>query len=436
MDDKHPYNLIKMENPVMLAQWAEHAATQELDNALSYAVHRRLPQMVGVLLLNGAYVNTSAAAYLSARSQSFVHFRNIDAQFPECGYQGFVSSVYDAPRVIHQAYVKQDVESIKLLLQAGADVVRRYRSVFEKIGVSSIVFDAALKNRQHMLDLFVAHGVDLNKHRNELRQTVLYAVIKKRNTTGTKYELIDYLVRKGAHVDVQSSIYPRPRPNVRPHISLKTNFHCIGRDLQALSCLMRHEIDINANMYAGSPLRMAISKYSKAHVSRKPFHKEFIKLILDYNVDFEFHDEKVSWTFYSGRTYEPLPDDLVDLVNTYRFHQSLPYLNSLTDSTIDATDMWGKTALHRAVENGQFHEAKTLLQHGADIEIRDFWGCTPYEVVVKRYNLYARKMENRDFFLGAGSSFYSYDKTAMVKKLRMFRRIAIMIAKLDGPPAY
>jgi ankyrin repeat protein len=46
-------------------------------------------------------------------------------------------------------------------------------------------------------------------------------------------------------------------------------------------------------------------------------------------------------------------------------------------SRIDICDNGGRTALHRAVLEGEIQAVRLLLEHGADVNVRDNSGGTP-----------------------------------------------------------
>lgn len=409
----------------------------ELDQALQHAVHEKNARSVAELLRRGAYVNTMRL------SDDFKDFRTERPTPPEFlrPYLGGPSLDTDSQqRVLHEAYENNDLESTELLLSAGADISRPYH----------IVFRAATSNKLSMMCIFSKY-INFDLHRNPRGETVLYAVIKSmKRAPHNLTDMVEFIISKKANVDVQSGIYKRPSAD-RPRSVAHTNVHaCVGQDLEALGLLMKHGVDINCTTnqgremggqtrFGGSPLRLAMAKYAIASAPRKPYHRQFIRKILEYNVDFDFHDEKVTWSWFTGigrGEYNPPPpeDDVRDLVNWFRYRQGMEYLRTLTtQSAMDSVDVWGKTALHRAVENGQVDQVKLLLENGADYEIQDFWGHTPYVTAIRRHYSYKRKVQEREFFLGPGSlAFMNHvdQEIGMAAKIHSLKRIRDMLMHL------
>jgi ankyrin repeat protein len=412
-----------------IERWAENATPLELDQALRLAVHDKNTRTVAVLLRRGAYVNTMRLPRENSDdSDTFKDFRTIDLSGPSLDTSG---GTYHQQRVLHEAYENNDLEITELLLRARADISRPYH----------IVFNAALRNNLDMIRIFSKY-IDFNTHRNPEGQTVLYAVLKYMHYSAHDLtQIIEFLISQKANVDVQSGIYRQAilrygYNQSQPPIYLpKTNIHtCVSQDLAGLKLLMKHYVDINCITNQGSPLRLAIAIHSAANATRKPYRRQFIRDILEYNVDFDFHDEKVTWSWFSqiGRGgYVPPPpaDDVRDLVDWFRHRQSMEYLSTLTtQQAMDSTDVWGKTALHRAVENAQVHQVKLLLENGADYEIPDHWGHTPYQTVVRRHYNYSRKVQRREYFIGPGSLAFGHNgEIGMVNKIRALKRIRNML---------
>lgn len=230
--------------------------------------------------------------------------------------------------------------------------------------------------RWPMLRLLVERGVDLNKPRNNRGHTLLYQVIVGHG----RRQDVDYLVEKGANIDLPSFANARSPGKTNVHACLKY------RQLPLLRRLMHHEIDVNVLEKGGSPLRVAMSRYARAPASQKTYYKNIVKTLLEYNVDFDFHD-------YHDPTWmdpqEPVPHALVRMVERCRWRQSLAFLVSDEQVDLDDTDAWGKTALHRAVENGQYEQAKRLVEeYWTDWDIPDHWGHVAYFRALQRQKHY------------------------------------------------
>lgn len=70
-------------------------------------------------------------------------------------------------------------------------------------------------------------------------------------------------------------------------------------------------------------------------------------------------------------------------------HNDLKEFNELIASGVDVDerDYNNLPALFYACQNGQYEMAKSLIQNGANIEIKDRFGKTPLSMAVFRYNV-------------------------------------------------
>ena len=73
---------------------------------------------------------------------------------------------------------------------------------------------------------------------------------------------------------------------------------------------------------------------------------------------------------------------------------------------VNLQDKWGKTALHRALENAQLEQMRLLIvEKHAREDIRDFWGNTPVKALEKRYSAETMKQNPANHFAVDGDSF-------------------------------
>jgi hypothetical protein len=236
----------------------------------------------------------------------------------------------------------------------------------------------------------------------------------------------------------------------------ETNVHaCIRRcNRKGLKLLMQHGVEINVyNDLLGTALFSAIENYVdhvlKIHdlgtdlndlIHEDPddiddindegdetkCRRGIIKDILKYNVDFEYPDK------LQGPNNIDIPSPSInsirDLVDSYRDKQSVDYLRSLEPDEVNVQDEWGKTALHRAVENGQFEAVRVLLvEKFARDNIQDFWGNTAAQALRRRYMLEVSKQQENHYVVDdvtGGHSFRFQGGDAVIAaKLPIFRRI-------------
>ncbi len=411
------FELIDQDDLQRLTHWAQTTTPVDLDRALSYAVFWDKPHSVEYLLRNGAYVN--AMGWTWWEPGAFVDLREIDRQAtsPDVGLVHDRDPDRDIQRVVHVAYRKNYPVIVRMLLVAGADVKKLYKDVRTFLGNSSIVSHAILTKNKDMIRLFVQNGVKLKLICNEYGHTLLYQMSKDRRRQHVQN--LPFMIKRGADVNTMSGKLSGTRR--RPVFTVFTNVHaCLGHNLRMLKGLMEYEVDINVFEKGGSPLRVAISKYAKAPPSRKQYHRKFVETLLGYNVDFVFHDfHDPTWM----DPHEPVPDELFDMVDRYRREQSVDYINSVEFQDIEATDAWGKTALHRAVENGQYLQAKSLLEYGAIYDMKDHWSCTVHQRAMQKYRYYSRMLTNRNVLL-------TRPRHLIEKKMNECKRIVNMLVRL------
>lgn len=159
-----------------------------------------------------------------------------------------------------------------------------------------------------------------------------------------------------------------------------------------------------------------------------------IKDLLEYNVDFDFPQRTDEDFVEDGdepsrkRAWLAAPRQIRELVQQYRYRQSVEYLRQrrdsrwesnteVTDDHIDFQDKYGKTALHRAVENGQVEAVFTLLSKHPNLQLRDNSQQTALEALRERYNVLDLQTNDFKFPL------------EIKAKMPMYRQIARMIVR-------
>jgi ankyrin repeat protein len=383
------------------------SASQYEDKALAYAASARREDMVRILVDNGAYPNTAQLPF-------FYDYPSLAYYDDNPNKDNDYFQHNQVGRVLHVAYEHRDLPIIALLLDAKANLHYWY-----KLGDQTIVMHAVTKSDREMLDLFLTHGWkvdDIGGLLNDGGETALNVAC-----SNDLNDMIEYLIEKGANVDLQSGNVPDKTTNI--HLCI----HAGNR--QGVRLLMQSRVDINVlDEYKETALSSAIRSYM--HCRHRlgiadddayedpldPFDDQdddnemkrrrgIIKDILEYNVDFDYQDtRRVLEDEWKGSAYRTISD----LVGDYRRKQQVEYLHTLTahrpippdplppnytppplpPNHIDFQDVmrgWGKTALHRAVENAQFDAVKTLLEKGARVDILDVWGRDVNQVASARY---------------------------------------------------
>lgn len=378
-----------------------------IDRKLAEAVFEGNVREVENLLRRGAYVDA-------------VRWRDIDV-FPSDQYRNVreadsVGGIHQQEvifgRVIQDAYDNRDFIVLRLLLNAGADCRVNYVRIHNYtrfVAEHSIVLHAAKYCDRSMLFFFRDNIVDFNSHRSYDKNIgPLYSACKRGNADAIEL-LVDFF---GADIDGQSGPASRKVTNVGASL----------HDKDSLLKLMHREVDIN--VFEGnedlhfSVLYLAGRRFSASSSA--------VEAILAYNVDFDFHD--------IGDQVFALSPDIMDLVERKRHEQSVEYLRGLASEHIDDVDRWGKTALHRAAENGQLEQVRILLWRGALYNTRDHWGRRPEESAFNRYQKYAEKIEDNVRFSNHYDVPYRFARSELLtqQKLDSFTQINNYIRRFES----
>lgn len=100
-----------------------------------------------------------------------------------------------------------------------------------------------------------------------------------------------------------------------------------------------------------------------------------------------------------------VPKAIRELIEEYKRKQTLKGLNA---TELNAQDAWGKTALHRAVENGQFEAVKIVLENKAQSDLPDNLRPSALDVARIRCDKYAGQLNYKDLFWNNGVTAYRW----------------------------
>jgi ankyrin repeat protein len=407
------------------------ATPLEKDIALSHAVERGKEAIVQLLLDNGAYENALDHRFDADEQEQEQEQEQEEGILDRSQLRDLDRSQFPPrmSRVLHLAYDKGHVGIVRLLMNAGANItmVRPFsqdqREEAEEIVEDgwfynrTIVSHAILTNDYGMLSfLKKEHGWNVNTRINRVTPLSLACLANNDN-------MITYLIELGANVDMIS-----PMANGK-HISPIDM--CIKNcNRQMLRLLMRNNADINANI----SLEFAIQKYMEKvrirhlqHPQETVLHidpndpedkksdgdelkrsRGIIRDILDYTVDFGFTvlDDRHKFFYITDfalvkrrEEMNDLPDVIKQLVNDYQHRQTVEFLATLDTSAVNLQDEYKRTALHRAMKNGQLEAVKYLiLTKNASEDLSDMWGRTASECLVATYWDMKMKIVDPDFF--------------------------------------
>jgi ankyrin repeat protein len=370
----------------------------EYDKALSVAVHRRNKDDVQRLLPH-AYVNT-------ARYTQVNNYQNLRVLQQEDEDTGFEEYDTETERVLHEAYYINDLEMVEILLQAGAfcDWWTDEEMTFLE--------SAASRGNVEMTRLFIRYGANVNIH-------VGYGTPLFRASQENQTRTATLLLESGADPNLPRSEF----------FEFPVVFSIQNRNLELLDAFFRQGVNLSCfnhpedSSVVTSFLDEAVNTFNNAGHGTPERNKSFtiIQSLLEYNVDWEIQDVVIEYTSNS-RIIES-SQAVMQLIQRYRHVQTIVYLSELTWEQLNEVDSWGKTALHRAAENGDEDAVDFLLSKNVKALGVDFWGRTPNESALARREWYLAclaKEEDYDYVLK--------DEVKMIMSHKPFQSIAAKIS--------
>ncbi|KAL2822617.1 ankyrin repeat-containing domain protein [Aspergillus granulosus] len=345
--------------------------------ALQAAAYEGKEEVVSLLLSRKADVNIQggvhgsalqAAAYTDRRAIVKLLLANGADVNLQCGFLG---------NALQAAVYGKSLEVFQLLLSSGAQV----NIQGGEFGTS--LQAAAYKGSLPIITALLDHGSDVNLEGGKFG-TALQAAAYQGNT-----QIVKLLLKHGASVNIQAGQY--------------------GNALQAAVCrgtpslinfLISQGSDINAQGGEhGSAIQAAI--YMK--------RKDVVELLLEKGAELDKPANSNGSSLVHLAVTAQDPDILKILIDAGAaahmtevdaFGQTPIHLAAMTDDIqtlhilfsscmqidINAGDIDGCTALHRAVENGAFRVAEWLLAKGARTSIEDYTMSTPFQRAAKMRN--------------------------------------------------
>lgn len=341
----------------------------EFDKALSYAVHRRDKDAVKSVLPH-AYVNTVPYEDIG----NYNNLRKLEKE------DRLYPDDRDRPRVIQDAFLNRDLDIMELLLQAGAntsvwifpndDDSRLKRWCWSGVE-GSMLFFAATAQDLEMVKLLVKYGADINDN-SAYGRSPIFESIDNNNIPMTKF-----LLGNGANPNIPSCRFSRHYP-----VSICED--------EILDLLLKHGVDINVTSreFEGdddddprmTPLDMAAESYLNASPKDKEKALDYVRRLLDYNVDPEI---QFQYTAFHKNYFEE-SEELKALVMEYKYKQTIEYFSTLSVDALNKVDCWGKTALHRSAENGDEKAVEYLLSRNVLAYGLDLLGRSPQRIAMQR----------------------------------------------------
>ena len=362
---------------------------------------------------------------------------------------------WDKSTLLHNAVENQHIKTVKILLEAGADM-----NLCDTWGRTPLHI-AAARGDTEMVKLLLEAGADLN-YRNNKGETAIFSAAECHSTT----ETITLLADAGADINAQdncgrtalsSAVLCRNKNAVKILLDMGCSPDIPGRDrapaiadavvngsgeivemmvnagakflnaglngedlilravyygeLESAKILLEHGSDPNAKDSADNyALISAISSENPG----------IIKLLLEAGADIDVKSGKLGTTAlieaarYAKSTAakmllehgtDPNITDnagetpLISAIPEYAgeaCRKRLKIISMLVEAGggLDTQNRWKRTALHKAAFSGYVSIIKKLLKYGADPEIPDFHGNTAFDILKKNHSdLYEKNIQ-------------------------------------------
>jgi len=334
----------------LAARMNPDASDYEGTTALIAAASNEDLKIIRVLLKAKANVNRRDGNGCTALSWAiFKHNTNILRLFLRKGAD---------PKSVDRAFVtaacRVDIESLKILLENGADV--------SKVGTEALICaagarDPASNNNRviNTVEFLLSLGVD-PKAKDEHWTALLQAAWEGHVV------VVQRLLDLGADIDARCQEYSGPEGWTALMMSIDKGYTDLFR------LLLERGADVNIRSANGDTALIVAAASDDPDVVRTT------ELLIDKGADVDAQDQRGNTALMEAASYYKA--DRTDVV-----HALLK-----RGASVDKRDVKGRTALHHAAELGYPGVITGLLNKGADINVRDALGKTPLMYATTRLN--------------------------------------------------
>ncbi|ALA62383.1 ankyrin repeat family protein [Turkeypox virus] len=392
---KELHNAIRMKDvnsirSILERNIKEYKKPNNLSSALSLAVSCSSTDIARILLEHGADINKCKGSPLHRA----VNMGNIQLVKILLEYGASVDRAYHSNSPLYIALCRNNIDMARCLLENGADpnnLFLGYSDIYEKLSVD-------------MYKLLIEFNIDINIQ-DKYCNTPIYYAIRNMNMV-----LVKLLLGNNANVKQESEYHTRPYLNtlidnncdseivklfIEKGVSInikddlgRTPLHCsVNTGRYDITSLL---IDLGANINAvdsilGTPLHYSIINNDL----------QVTKLLLDRGADTNIYNNHIDTVLNIAVSYKDkyliglLLEKGADIrlkgkedpvihraLDTKDQDIILQVLNCGAD--INAKNRSGNTALYIAVSNSRIDTVKTLLENGADPNIKnDIYNNTP-----------------------------------------------------------
>ncbi|MHB9146964.1 MAG: ankyrin repeat domain-containing protein [Candidatus Amoebophilus sp.] len=252
---------------------------------------------------------------------------------------------------------KSDVELISLLLDQRADI--------NKDKISKLLYLAIRRSDVEVVNLLLEYGADINSREHNGVSPLHVAVDENRT------EVVKLLLEQGVDLNIRNNYQNTPL-----HWAIRKGYIGVAK------LLVQYGADINAQgEYGASPL----------HIAAAENQMELVKLFLEQGADIyvkgEYNDLVLHWAAARGNVH--ITKLLLEheayicaKLNWDVFQRSVESVHCLVERefAINSKDDSGDTPLHKAARNGHLEVVEILLEQGANVNVTNIKGLTPYQV--------------------------------------------------------
>ncbi len=325
------------------------------------------------------------------------------------------SDGYGETALMFAARFSQNLDVMKMLIEAGADIDARNKS-----GKTALMYIAKFNRNPDIVTSFIEAGADVNAKDNSSKTALMYAAWFNQNP-----DIVTSLIEAGANMQA----YDAHGNSVSSYILKNTALH--GTDIYKQHLVIDEYFwqnasiaDIKFQIAQGIDVNMRDSDgktalmYLIAGYNSRP---DIITLLIEVGVDVNVRDN-------DGRTA------LMYAAEEYNFRPDIMTLLIEADADLNVIDNDGKTALFLTMwqDSDNLDTVRMLVDAGADVRIKSKYGDSAYDYFKKdeeqrqqcqkewdEYDALGGEAEGRDDCTGAYySRIYGYNMYDLVKGIK------------------
>lgn len=261
-----------------------------------------------------------------------------------------LSNVTEGQSLIHLAALKGSKELINNLLEAGLDINQK-----DRFGFSPILYAINKEAKVEFLEFLIEKGAKLEVNKDNRYDPMYialgasgYMIKGQRDKNHTNEEVVDFLLDNGFEFE-------------KKHLTTLLMSKSEKKDEYLRNFIDSMEVN---EIYKERSKR----GYLLSFLGRKASN-DSISYLLDNKIDFS--------------TYKSKKAVISSAMHPTISNENFKRILTLPDADVNDFGAGGKTALMETVKNGNFERTKILLEHGADLNLKDMDGNDVYNYLEK-----------------------------------------------------